>query len=179
MEVLKLKDLGQNLENFIYESRKFILRTLYDGLSARVLCFDNHYRYEYITMVPNSSCGNRPVDFLAIIKDKKILKSFIVVGEYLTEISVLDYKKVLEKIEHLIELDGYTSDENKLKKIRYYYYESLFEIDTINKIDDLLKIMDMNLDNSSKSLFIKKYYSQYQDIEEQRKNRVDKILTKK
>ena len=97
MEVLKLKDLGTNVEEFIYESRKFVLKTPYNGLSSRILCLNNYYQYEYITMIPNSSCGNKPIDFLAIIKDKKIIKTFLLSGEYLTEISILEYKKLIEK----------------------------------------------------------------------------------
>ena len=82
-----------------------------------------------------------------------------------------------KKIERLIELEGNINRD--FKEIKQIYYENPLSSETIDKMIMLSHVSGIYLDETSNSQFIGKYYKYYESVENERKNTIQKVLTKK
>lgn len=174
MNIANIKVIDPNLRAFIFESRKMVLKNTYGGFSARIFCKSLDGYYQYITKVPNSSNGNKPVDFLNFSKkDKQI--SYILAGELITEIPTEEFNKLYNKIEKLIDLEGYM-DFEKLSTVYTIYYQNPFSDLTIQKMILLHYLMEIGLQEDTMSKFLKEFDLHCEETEKARRSRLESAI---
>ncbi len=176
MEIIHINNINPQLEKFLFESRKLVLKTAFHGFSYRCYTKIINNLFQYITMVPNSGGNNGPVDFFTRL-DNGIIKSYILIGSYMIEIPINEYKKMLEIIEKFLKLEGYLEIPSEcLGELVKHYKQKIFSNSTIEKIDYLNYYSDMKFKNDVISDFNTKYYEYYQSIENARKARIEAAL---
>ncbi len=175
--MISINSINPKLKRFIFDSQTMVLKNAFNGYSYR--CYTrscNEALYQYFTMVPNSSNGNKPVDFLTSF-DGKDKKAYILVGDLLENISYNEFELLYQKIEQLVELEGHLDiPSEKLDMIAKYYETSFFNDETIIDMLKLHYIFHKSLNKSALSQFMYRYYEYYQSVENARLQRLKTAL---
>ena len=174
--MININNVNPNLKKFIFDSQTMVLKNDFHGY--RYCCYNkycNQILYQYFTMVPNSSYGNKPVDFLTSF-DGKDKKAYILVGNLLEKISYNEFELLCNEVRKLDGIEcriGISSEQ--LDVILKYYKTRFFNEQTI---EDMLKLHEnFNKDLSNLSLTqFSYYYDYYQDIEKVRLDYLESIL---
>lgn len=175
--MININSINPNLRRFIFHSQTMVLKNAFNGYSYR--CYTKSCSetiYQYLTMIPNSSYGNKPVDFLTSF-DGKDKKSYILVGHLLENIPYNEFEKLYKKIEQLVEIEGHIDiPSEKLDVILKYYKTKFFSDQVIEEMIKLHESFYKHLDNSALSKFTHHYYEYYQAIEKARLERLNSAL---
>ena len=176
MAIVHINDINPELQHFLFDSRKIVLKNPFNGFCSR--CYIKYLDcvYQYFTMVPNSGFGNRPIDFLTQSKGNDF-KANMLIGSYTTALPTQEYNRLYSEFEQLSgtigHLDNFT---DKIKKIKRYYDLKLLSDETIEKMLLLQDKFDSNLTDNTISQFDYMYYQYYQSVENTRKQRLSCIL---
>lgn len=176
MAVIHINSLNPKLKKFLFESRKLVLKNSFSSFGYH--CYTKHLgdMFQYLTMVPNSGQGNKPVDFLAKCSNGNI-QPYLLVGSYLEEMPLSEYLNMLEKIEKMLNLEGYLEiPSDKLSALKNYYQTRLFSDSTIEKMLYLDYCFESNLKNGPIYDFNYMYYRYYNSVENARKQRIEAAL---
>ena len=175
--MINISRINPNLRRFIFHSQTMVLKNAFNGYSYR--CFtksSNQTLYQYFTMVPNCSNGNKPVDFLTSF-DGKNKKAYILLGHLVEKIPYNEFENLYKKMEELVELEGHIEiPSEKLDVILKYYKTKFFSDQVIEEMIKLHESFYKHLDNSTLSKFTHNYYEYYQAIEKARLERLNSAL---
>lgn len=175
--MININSINPNLRRFIFHSQTMVLKNAFNGYSYR--CFtksSNQTLYQYFTMVPNCSNGNKPVDFLTSF-DGKNKKAYILLGHLIEKIPYNEFENLYKKMEELVELEGHIEiPSEKLDVILKYYQTRFFNDKTIEDMLKLQATFSDYLTNSYLSKFTYRFYEYYQAVEKARLDRLKSAL---
>ena len=175
--MININSINPKLRQFIFESQMMVLKNAFNGYSYR--CFtksENKKLYQYFTMVPNSSKGNKPVDFLTSF-DGKNKTAYILLGHLVEKVSYQEFSNLYEKLENLVEIEGHIDiPSEKLDIILKYYQTKFFNDKTIEDMLKIHAIFNDYLTNSYLSKFTYNFYEYYQAVEKVRLDRLKSAL---
>ncbi len=176
MQIINIDNINPKLKQFLFESRKMVLK--YPSLDFNCRCYTKilDASYQYYTIVPDAICNGVPFDILTRYIEFNNFISYILIGNF----AALDdknavYKKLIanSKLEEN-SLEG--SSLAKLKLLREYYNEDKLDGDFKSKILTLKEKFDSELNPSLISEFNYTYYQYYTAIECARRQKIDCAL---
>lgn len=177
MKIVHINNINPELRHFLFNSRKIVLRNPFDSFSYR--CYTKYFDnlYQYLTMVPNSNKGNKPVDFLIKYDGNHIL-AYILVGSFISEFSIEEYNKLYIEIEKLVGLNyNLYLAINKLEKLIRYYSLDIFSKETIEKMALLYEKFEASTTDNIISQFDNVYYQYYLSVENMRRKILKSLLS--
>ena len=176
MAIIHINNLNPKLKNFLFESRKLVLKNAFGGFGYRCYTKQLGHTFQYLTMVPNSGQGYKPVDFFSKYS-KGIIKPYLLMGSYLEEMPVSEYINMLKKIEEILELEGYLEiPSDKLDILKDYYQTKIFSDSTIEKMLHLSHYFDASIKEGLIYDFNYAYYKYYNFVENARKQRIESAI---
>ena len=174
--MIHINIVNSELKKFLFDSRKIVLKNPINGYCYRCYTKYLNYLYQYFTMVPNSSNGEKPIDFLTIYDGKQVSANLLL-GSYMIEMPIDEYNKIYNEIERLVELSFYFDVPiDKVEEIIKYYSLKIFSERTKEKILMLQDKFIDNLTDDTISKFEYMYYQYYHSVENERKQRLQCML---
>lgn len=173
MAITHINNINPELKHFLFDSRKIVLKNPFNGFSYRCYFKYSDGLYQYFTMVPNSSNGEKPIDFLTIYDGKQVSANLLL-GSYMTEMPIEEYNRLYNEFEKISELKEHLEDF--YDKIKKYYDLKILSDETIEKMLLLQDKFDNSLTDNTISQFDYMYYQYYLSVENARKQRLNCIL---